>query len=77
MFFPSRSSQTFLPVAVQHAEPATGSGAQFLCQPPGAVGGIIVNDEQVDRCGQGADLLDELRQVLPLVVGGDDGDGAG
>jgi hypothetical protein len=38
----------------------------------GAVGGIVVDHEDVGLHRLGVDALDQVREIVPLVVGGDD-----
>src|SRR5437764_12966990 len=44
-------------------------GREFVGDFAGAVGGIVVDDEEVHRDGQGQKALDERGKVFPLVVG--------
>ena len=44
-------------------------GGEFIGELAGAVGGIVIDDENIDGDGNLHDASDDVREILPLVVG--------
>src|SRR5205814_1560671 len=69
-------AQAELAGAVHHLD-AGVLGGQFVGQPAGAVGRVVVDHQHVRVRGVGVDVGDQRGQVVPLVVGGEGNEQAG
>ena len=71
-----RRAQSVLACAVHHVHPVRVGQRQLVGELAGAVGAAVVDDQNVHVGARSVHPADDQRQVLPLVVGGDDHQGA-